>query len=336
MSTPPLSRPARPLRRRLHLAAGLVLSLLACSAGLSPVSAQEVTLRAVSSFDKGSFFSRHFDALVKKINEEGKGLVQINYVGGPESMPPFEVGNAVRNRVVDMANVTGVFYTNIVPEAIAMAFTELDVETQRANGAMDFMNELMAAKGLIYQARLSDHVPYHIYTNKGFNGDLKGQKMRITPVYRDLFMALGATVVQTSPGEVYTALERGVVDGYGWPIGGMFDLGWQEKTKYRVDPGFYSSENGVLMNLASWNSLTPEQREFLKKQFAWAEAQNADYLRESASESARQVEAGIQVIKLDEAGAAQLRKAANDAAWGRVKEISPQHGDKLKALFGKP
>lgn len=336
MNTSVVSRPARPMRRSLRLAAGLALSVLSCAISLSPASAQEVTLRAVSSFDKGSFFSRSFDALVKKINEEGKGIVQINYAGGPESMPPFEVGNAVRNRVVDLANVTGVFYTNIVPEAIAMAFTERHIDELRANGAMDYMNELMAAKGLIYQARLSDHVPYHIYTNKGFSGDLKGQKMRITPVYRDLFMALGATVVQTSPGEVYTALERGVVDGYGWPIGGMFDLGWQEKTKYRVDPGFYSSENGVLMNLASWNSLTPEQRAFLQKQFDWAEAQNAAYIQEVASETTRQKEAGIQVIALDEEGAAKLRKAANDAAWGRVKEISPQHGDKLRELFGKP
>ena len=41
----------------------------------------------------------------------------------------------------------------------------------------------------------------------------------------------------TAPGEVYTALERGVIDGYGWPIHALFDLNWQEKTKYRVDPG---------------------------------------------------------------------------------------------------
>ena len=336
MNTNAPNQAARGMRRRLHLAAGAALSALVCAISLSPAAAQEVTLRAVSSFDKGTFFARHFDALVKKVNEEGKGLVQINYIGGPESVPPFEVGNAVRNRVVDLANVTGVFYTNVLPEAIAMSFTERTTQELRANGAMDYMNELMATKGLIYQARLADYLPYHIYTNKGFNGDLKGQKMRITPVYRDFFMALDATVVQTAPGEVYTALERGVVDGYGWPIGGMFDLGWQEKTKYRVDPGFYSSENGVLMNLAAWNSLTPEQREFLQKQFAWAEAQNASYKAEAASEIARQAEAGIEVIKLDEAGAAQLRKTANDAAWKRVKENSPQHGDKLQELFGKP
>jgi len=335
MFTPTLLKPLS-LTLPLKNALGASLFALAGLAAAGVASAQEVTLKAVSAFNEQSFFSRHFEAFVKKVNEEGKGLVQINYIGGPQNIPPFEVGNAVRTGVADLANVTGVFYTNIVPEAIAMAFTERPVTELRANGAMDFMNALMAQKGLIYQARLSDHVPYHIYTNKGFTGDLKGQKMRITPVYRDFFMALGATVVQTSPGEVYTALERGVVDGYGWPIGGMMDLGWQEKTKARVDPGFYSSENGVLMNLAKWNSLNPAQREFLSKQFAWAEAQNAQYLEEIAAEARQQAKAGIQVITLEGGAAVKFKKAANDAAWARVKEISPQHGDKLQALFGAP
>jgi TRAP-type transport system periplasmic protein len=34
-------------------------------------------------------------------------------------MPPFEVGNAVRTKVVDIANVPGAFYTNLLPEAEA-------------------------------------------------------------------------------------------------------------------------------------------------------------------------------------------------------------------------
>lgn len=336
MNTSVVSRPARPMRRSLRLAAGLALSVLSCAISLSPASAQEVTLRAVSSFDMNTFFSRHFELFVEKVNKEGKGIVQINYLGGPQNIPPFELGKAVSSGVVDMANITSAFYTNLVPEALAMSFTNRNAEELRANGATDYINTILAPKGLIYQARLSDHLPFHLYTNKGFKGDLKGQKIRITPIYRDFFTALGATVVQTPPGEVYTALERGVVDGYGWPIAGVMDLGWQEKTKYRVDPGFYNSEHGILMNLKKWESLTPEQRAFLQKQFDWAEAQNATYIQETADEAARQLQSGIQVIKLDDEAAAQFVKTANDAAWARIKEMSPQHGDKLRELFSKP
>ncbi|HAC47826.1 MAG TPA: ABC transporter substrate-binding protein, partial [Sulfitobacter sp.] len=49
----------------------------------STASADEVTLRAVSAFTLGTAFSREFESFVEWINENGKGVVQINMVGGP-------------------------------------------------------------------------------------------------------------------------------------------------------------------------------------------------------------------------------------------------------------
>jgi len=302
--------------------------------GSLPAVAQETTLRAVSAFTTDNFLSEHFLKLVDKINAEGKGLVQVRYIGGPEAIPTFEVGNAVRNRVVDMANVASAFYTNVVPEAMATAFTEQHYDTLRQRGAIDFLNTVMAEKNLIYLARTVDYMPFHIYTNKGFDGSLAGQRMRTTGMYRDLFLALGAAVVQTSPAELYTALERGMVDGYGWPTGSIFDLGWHEKTKYRVDPGFYNSESGVLMNLDVWNSLRPEQRDFLQKQFEWVESLNVLYQDKAQAEKDRQAAAGIQTIQLSAAKGQALLEASRKAAWGYVRQISPQHGERLEQLFG--
>jgi len=321
------------MQGRFFLTRWLTAVAVCCSAAL-PATAQEVTLRAVSAFTTDNFLSEHFLKLIDKINVEGKGLVQVRYIGGPEAIPTFEVGTAVRNKVVDMANVASAFYTNVVPEAMATAFTEHNYDTLRKRGAIDYLNTVMAEKNLIYLARTVDYMPFHIYTNKGFGGDLKGQRMRTTGMYRDLFLALGATVVQTSPAELYTALERGMVDGYGWPTGSIFDLGWHEKTKYRVDPGFYNSESGVLMNLDVWNSLRPEQREFLQKQFEWVEAQNVLYKAKAQAEKDRQAAAGIQTIQLDAQEGEKLLVASRKAAWGYVRQISPQHGERLEQLFG--
>src|SRR3954462_10103030 len=102
----------------MRLATCAALAVLTCAPG--PVTAQEVTLRAVTSFAEGTQFSKNFERFVEKVNKDGKGVVQINYIGGPRAMPPFEVGNAVRTRVVDMANVTGAFYTNLLPESDAL------------------------------------------------------------------------------------------------------------------------------------------------------------------------------------------------------------------------
>ena len=116
-------------------------------------------------------------------------------------------------------------------------------------------------------------------------------------------------MVQTAPGEVYTALERGVVDGYGWPITGIFDLGWHEKTKYRVDPGFYSAEVSVLVNKSVWDKLNDEQKAVLRRPAAEGEAEApAEFAKENAADTERQAEAGIETIKFDEAAREELSR----------------------------
>ena len=87
---------------------------------LGAAASQEATLRAVSAFQEGTAFSRPFEEFVKKVNEDGKGVIRINFIGGPRAMPPLEVGNAVRGGVVDLANVTSAFYANLLPEGQAM------------------------------------------------------------------------------------------------------------------------------------------------------------------------------------------------------------------------
>ncbi len=221
-----------------------------------PAAAQEVTLRAVTSFAEGTQFSKNFERFIEKVNADGKGVVKINYIGGPRAMPPFEVGNAVRTKVVDIANVTGAFYTNLMPEADGFKLVSKPMSEQRKNGTWEFINQLHNQKlNAQYLARQFHNVPFHIYLNKKPDKlDFTGLKVRVTPVYKDIVEALGGTAITTPPGEVYTALERGVVDGYGWPVSGIFDLGWEKVTKYRLEPAFYSVEVNVLVNLDSWKT----------------------------------------------------------------------------------
>jgi TRAP-type C4-dicarboxylate transport system substrate-binding protein len=142
-------------------------------------------------------------------------------------------------------------------------------------------------------------------------------------------------VMQTAPGEVYTALERGVVDGYGWPIGGIFDSNWHEKTKYRVDPGFYDAEVSLLVNLDTWKRLTPAQRDFLTKQARALEAQNDFWKTYTQDETKRQQAAGIEVIRFEGAAAQQYLDRAYEAGWAGVLKASPEHGPKMRELFSK-
>jgi TRAP-type transport system periplasmic protein len=314
-----------------------LLAALLVSASASAAGAQEVTLKGITSFAEKTFYSRGFERFIDKVNADGKGVIQINYIGGPKAMPPFEVGNALKNGVVDIANATGAFYTNVFPEADAWKLTERPMAELRRNGGFDYMAKLYDEKmNAVFLARHIDSNPFHLYLTKPIaRPDLTGLKIRITPVYREFFQALGATVVQTAPGEVYTALERGVVDGYGWPITGIFDLGWHEKTKYRVDPGFYSAEVSILINKAALARLSDAQRKVLLDAAAWLEAQAAETQKENAADIARQKAAGIQVIEFKEAEAAAFRAKAYESGWAGIIKQSPVHGPKLREFFSK-
>ena len=319
--------------KALKPTAALLLAL-GISAG---ALAQEVTLRLVSAFPENGIYVQRLLPWIQKVNAEGKGVLQINFLGGPKAIPTFEVGNAVKTGVVDMALSTGAFYTNVMPEADFLKLTQIPVAEQRKNGAFDAINKVWNEKGNTqYLARMVENQPFHIYTNKKIDKpDLTGQKIRISPVYRDFFLALNASVVTTPPGEVYTALERGVVDGYGWPIGGIFDLNWNEKTKYRVDPGFYDAEVSLTMNLPAYKKLTDAQRNYLQKQLLALEAQNTFWTQYGKDETAKQEKTGIQTIKFDAATSRAFHDKAYDVGWAAAAKQSPEVAARFKPLFSK-
>jgi TRAP-type C4-dicarboxylate transport system substrate-binding protein len=311
-----------------------ILVAIAAGAG-TPATAQETTLRFVSAFPENSIYVKHVEPWIRKFNAEGKGLAQINFIGGPKAIPSFEVGNALRTGVIEMSLNTGAYYTNIMPEADALKLAQISVAAQRKNGAFDYVNRIWNEKAnMVYLARFVEFSPFHLYlTKKIEKPDLSGLKIRITPVYRDFFQALGATIMQTPPGEIYTALERGVVDGYGWPIHGIFDANWQQHTKFRVDPGFYNTEVSILMNLDSWKKLSDQQRAFVQKQALALEARNDFWKQYNEDEIKRQQQAGIQVVKFDAAANKAFLDRAYEVGWAGAIKASPQHGPKLRELF---
>jgi TRAP-type C4-dicarboxylate transport system substrate-binding protein len=316
---------------RSILIAGFAAVLVA-----SPAAAQEITLRAVSSFAEGTEFSKNFERFIEKVNNDGKGILKINYIGGPRAVPPFEVGNAVRTRVVDIANVTGAYYTNLMPEADGFKLNGKPMSEQRKNGTWDYINQLHNHKlNSQYLARQFHNVPFHIYLNKRIEKiDFSGLKVRVTPVYRDIVEALAGTPVTTAPGEVYTALERGVVDGYGWPITGIFDLGWDKVTKFRMEPPFYSVEVNVLVNLDSWKGLNDAQRKVLNDAALWLEGLDSEKVAVIKAERERQAAAGIQALDFGPAASKGFLDRAYDVAWQSVIKKAPESGPKLRQLAG--
>ncbi|HEX2333666.1 MAG TPA: TRAP transporter substrate-binding protein DctP [Burkholderiales bacterium] len=314
------------MMRMLKAAAAAAAAL---AAGVA--AAQETTLNAVLFVPRNTTFGEIFVRFVEHVNREGKGLVQVKLIGGPDAIPTFEQGNAVKTGVVDMASVAPTFYTNFCPECDAQILAPLQTPRLKKTPFWTALDKYTVQKVNAHLlSAYGDGIGFHIWTNKPVPsaGSFKGMRLRTTPNYQPLFAALGATQMQTAPGEVLTALERGVVDGYGWPGIGMFDMGWGPHTKFRIDPSFYNVVVNVLVNLDKWKSLREDQRAFLNRMADWLETENVRWVADrKAADDKRIKDAGIQVVDLGPGH----RKLAYDAYWEALAKRAPEPIKELRA-----
>ncbi len=320
------------------LAAAAALALPAVAA------AQQATLKVVSFVPKTVGYSLTFQKLfVEKVNGDAQSPIKIDFAGGPEVTPPAQLGNAVKSGVIDMQLGPPGLWLNLVPEGDAVFGGNLKPAEVRANGGMDLLNKVFAKKlNATILAHAAGGFGFHIYLTKepkltaDGNLDLKGLKIRVAPAWRDFVTGLGGTSIVIPAPEVYTALERGTVDGTGWPINGLRDFGWNKFVKYRVDPQFMQTDVMLIVNNDKLNGLTPAQKAYLLK--AGLEYEKSSFEAENAvtkAEDAKLKADGMKVIELKGDGRKKYLASAYDIPWKRLKERDATNYDALRAKFYK-
>lgn len=288
--------------------------------------AAEVVLRTQTALPKHHDLSKSFlENFVKPLNAAGKGIVRIDYRGGPEVTPARKAAPALKRGVFDMLHSPAAYHVGIVPHGLSMMATNLTPQQVRANGGF----AMLAPK---WKKNLNAHIlawgesgaQFHLYMAKepklkDGKLDLTGIKMRTTGAYRPLLNALGATPVRISAGEVYTGLQRGVVDGFGWPTVGLKALGLAKAVKYRIDPPFYHLANLVLINMDKWNSMPQAAKDILTKIGTQYEQTSIDYIKAAGKADAQAVEMeGVKVFKMSADTRKAYLKSAYDAMWKRL------------------
>lgn len=327
------------MNRRVFVSSGLAAGAVGIGFP-NIVRGAEVQLRTVSAWDVGTAFSRAFERFVDRVNETGKGVVQLNYLGGGGSiMSVFEMGQALRRNAFDVLNTNSAYYSSMMPAANAIKLSRHSQAELRANGAHDYLSELIAHHvNAHFLGRGKGDVTFHVYLSERApeitSPDFSNLRLRVTPNYRAFFSALGASLVQTQGPEIYTALERGVIDGYGWPIQGIDELGLVPVTAFRIEPGFFVAPNEILINLDVWNGLNEKQQQVLDEAVLWTESWLDEYEKEE-NEKARQMqaEAGIEVIDFTGADAEHYIETAYSAAWAEVLDTMPEDGPRLQELL---
>jgi len=304
--------------------------------------AEEVVLRAQTALPRNHDLSKSFlSGFVARLNAEGKGVVRIHYVGGPEVTPARKAAPALKRGVFDMLHTPAAYHVGIIPHGLAMMATNQTPAQVRANGGFAML-EPKWRKGLNAKilAWAESGAQFHLYTvnepklKADGSIDLTGVKMRTTGAYRPLLNALGATPVAISAGETFTGLQRGVVEGFGWPTVGLNDMGLAKAVKYRIDPPFYHLANLVLVNLDKWSKLPRPAQAILTKVGAAYETASIKTMLDAADADAAAVrKSGVKVFALEGAAAKKYLATAYDAMWARLATKLPK--EEIAALRAK-
>ncbi len=308
-------------------------------AGDPAMAADKTVLKVVSAWGKNNKMNDALWILQAKAKEGSQGRLELNFVGGPETIPAFQLVEALRNGVVDIAWTAHTYNVAQVPVVEGAKLSALSPAAERARGVHDFYRQVYLEKlNAVYLGKGTPGLTYNLYAAEPVRSiaDFKGMAVRVTPAYKAFVEALGAAPVTTDPGEVYTALERKMVKAYGWPSLGISDFGWDSVTRVVIEPAFYQVDVIALVNSTAWAKLPQQLQETLAAAMQATEAEAEKHFAQLIQEDRRQLIAkGVKEVKLAGDESRRYLETAYDAAWKEVLRKDEPGGRKLRELFAK-
>lgn len=314
--------------RAVRLCAAVTLFVLGITAGglVSRAAAKEIELKAVSAWSKAHLNTQGFLEFIAAVNKKGKGLVHIKYIGGPEVTPPQQQTVALRNGLFDLQFGPPAYYIGLFPEGYFTAGFKTPMEARKLGGYKIVDKAMRKQIGATFLARFDSGLGLYLALEKKpklKNGlpDLTGMKIRSAPNYRDLIKALGGTPVVMHDPQIYTALQRGVVEGMGGDLDSIRQFGLYKNLKYWIEPPFYMAGIIVIANAHKWDSLPPKVRSLLNtelrayekitmNEIAGRTKKDKDFMRQH----------GMQAIVLKSEAAKHYVGISTKKAWSRMRK----------------
>ncbi|MEJ2543263.1 MAG: TRAP transporter substrate-binding protein DctP [Calditrichaceae bacterium] len=160
--------------------------------------------------------------------------------------------------------------------------------------------------------------------------DLKGMKIRVMKSITAVNMvkALGGSPTPIPWGELYTALQQGVVDGAENNPPSFYFSRHYEVCKYYSLDEHTAVPDILLMSTVVWNNLTPQEQEWLQKAVDESVIHQKKLWKEATEEALKAVqEAGVKVTYPDKTPFLEAVKPMHDSYKGTpiydlIQEIS--------------
>jgi len=231
----------------------------------------------------------------KKVEAMSGGRLKIQHFAAGELIPALEGFDAVQAGTVEMNAANAYFWAGKMFAAQYFTTVPFGLNFAGMNawlyhgGGLELWHELYKPLGLIAFPMGNTGVQMTGWFRNPIKSvaDFNHLKMRIPGLAGKVYKELGVDVKLLPGGEIFPALERGVIDAAEF-VGPYQDrrLGLQNAAKYYYTTGWHEPSNvtELLINLKVWESLPADLQEIVKtaamacnlESYAWSEANNAD------------------------------------------------------------
>jgi TRAP-type C4-dicarboxylate transport system substrate-binding protein len=314
-------------------------ALVIAGVGLAAATpAQAQSLRMIAGWDKSNVMA-YMPGLQFKTNAEklsgGKITVDIS---GPEAVPPFQQMEPASSGAFDLVYTHPAYHSKGL--AGVAEILPFGPDRLRKTGVFAAIDEFYQKNHNIKLLALVSigSKGYHCYMNKPLTdkGDWSGRKLRGVANQHAVIKALGGVPVVLAMGDVYSSVEKGVVDG-GCAPGFVFEATKHyEVAKYRVEPLFGLLVSLIGINLDRWNKLPKDQQELLVKIGAQTELDTARIGDENLeAQNKRLAERGVQVVRLSKEKGDLIQEVFTSSNWALAEKCCGDAGKSLQALARK-
>lgn len=291
--------------RRKFLRVGTLAAGSAAIAAAPTVANAQQTFnwKMTSAYPKGAPF--YMDGpgsatdLAKRIEAMSGGRLKIQVYGAGELIPALEGFDAVRSGTVEMNHANSYFWTGKTFAAQYFTAVPFGLNFQGMNGwlydggGIPLWHEVYAPFGMIAFPCGNTGVQMTGWFRKEIKaiGDFKGLKMRIPGLAGKVYATLGVDVKLLPGGEIFPALERGVIDAAEF-VGPYQDrrLGLQKAAKYYYTTGWHETAtvSELLINKAAWEKLPKDLQAVVENACAacnviseaWCQRNNAEAMED--------------------------------------------------------
>jgi TRAP-type C4-dicarboxylate transport system substrate-binding protein len=242
---------------------GLAAAGLAMAA--APGRPQAETLKLLESWGPSSL-SMVF-AVTTATDEAKKlsnGAIEIKRFG-PEVVPPFEQLQPVSAGTFDMLYTHPIYHAGATAIGALMDIVVGDSETRRAAGIHDWIDDYYQKNHGMKLLAACPSVGYQFLLKQPLKDDeaLKGRKIRSTPTYAPLVHTLGGATVTLPVPQIYTSMQKGLIDGAAYVVNSLVKQKFYEVAPYMARPLFGSSNTYFMINLKKWQSLDAKSQQVL-------------------------------------------------------------------------